>query len=73
MNVTITVANAEKISEHIRSLMHHWHPNPQDSDYCCEFCGKNAATNQGEVTHRDDCDGKEMLEVLNAAIALAEG
>lgn len=55
---------AAQLAEQIRNLMHHWHPNSQAADYCCEFCGNTADTNQGEVTHQKECVGVELLAEL---------
>lgn len=63
-DVLLSKEKADDIAESIRKLMHHWHPNDQAADYCCEFCGRTAETNNGEVTHTDDCDGVMIIRLL---------
>jgi hypothetical protein len=54
-----------QLMEEIHGLMHHWHPNAQTADYCCEFCGDTADTNQGSIEHQDGCVGVKFLEELS--------
>ena len=52
----------------IQSLMCYWSPNDQYADYECCFCGNRPPTNNGEITHRDDCNGVKNLAALNEAL-----
>lgn len=52
----------EDTIEAIEELIHHWHPRHDAADYCCEFCHKTSDTNQGRITHRDNCEGRRLLQ-----------
>lgn len=54
----------DDLIEAITGLMNHYHYNPQAADFCCEFCENTANTNFGSITHRDDCEGKRLLQEL---------
>lgn len=48
---------ASELYDKIDDLMLHWHPRRDAADYCCEFCGNTAYTNNGGVKHEADCLG----------------
>lgn len=59
----------DEMIESISNLMSHWHPNHDAADYCCEFCGQTADTNQGSITHRKNCDGLKFLSALGMDVS----
>ena len=59
------------LEEELPGLMHQWSPCDNDSDYKCTFCHNRAKTNQGDITHADNCSGVALQSKL-AAIRSAE-
>lgn len=64
----------EELLNEINGLMVHWHPNPQGSDWRCEFCGNTERSEwhaeygryeQLPVEHHKKCFGKTAVNVLS--------
>lgn len=58
---------ADLIVDRTRAIMHNWSPNSQRADYICEFCNVSPRTQNDDIHHKDDCDGKKILEALESA------
>lgn len=61
----------------IERLMDHWHPNPDGSDYRCEFCGNSPCAvwnperheyEQMRIVHGYDCLGTRAQAAFTAAL-----
>ncbi len=72
MPITLTDEQATDLATKIRDLMHCWNPDSQRADYMCEFCGRTSDTNQGSVTHLEDCDGPRYLAWLEAPSSISD-
>ena len=54
-----------ELRDGLPSLLDHYEPNPNNSDYRCVFCGNHAKTNNDLVVHRLDCLGAKLDMALN--------
>jgi hypothetical protein len=67
--IILQLRKVSNLQWRITDLMDHWHPCDNAADYRCEFCGTTAQTNEHSVVHPDDCEGKLLLNVINAVLA----
>lgn len=67
MTVVVTLAGEQRdrLADRVRALMRNWHPDPNDSDYRCEFCQRRGYLTRGQ--HASGCEGEELLEILEHA------
>lgn len=63
-SIKLTEQQRDNFCNSIQTLLRNWHPDPSRADYRCEFCNEYAKTNDGDVTHKPDCDGVALLDVL---------
>lgn len=71
--LTLTETQVDQIRESIDGLMYHYHLSDRYADYCCEFCGKTAQTNNTFfINHESDCSGQAILNMLELPQAQEE-
>lgn len=60
---------ASQLHERIAGFMNHYHYNRHGSDYSCLFCYEELPARPpygpgGDIPHREDCEGKQLLNDL---------